>query len=60
MLGKFAAILGPALMGLVSVHTGSARLSILSIALLFIAGGVALLRVEEPTHATAMRSASRS
>jgi UMF1 family MFS transporter len=48
MLGKFAAIVGPALMGWVSVLTGSARLSILSIAVLFVAGALILLRVEEP------------
>jgi UMF1 family MFS transporter len=47
MLGKFAAILGPSLMGWVAVMTGSARLSILSIAVLFIAGGALLLRVED-------------
>jgi UMF1 family MFS transporter len=46
MLGKFAAILGPSLMGWVSVLTGSARLSILSIAVLFIAGGAMLMRVD--------------
>ncbi|MDH5671246.1 MAG: MFS transporter [Myxococcales bacterium] len=48
MLGKFAAILGPALMGWVSVATGSPRLSILAIALLFLAGGALLLRVPAP------------
>ena len=51
MLGKFAAIIGPALMGIVSWATGSARLSILSLAILFIGGGAILARVEEPTHA---------
>jgi len=39
MLGKFAAIIGPALMGTIALVTGSARLSILSILLLFILGG---------------------
>jgi UMF1 family MFS transporter len=48
MLGKFAAVIGPALMGVVSVLTGSARLSILSIALLLIAGGVLLFRISTP------------
>ncbi len=47
MLGKFAAILGPLLMGGVSLLTGSPRLSILSVALLFIAGALVLLRVDE-------------
>jgi MFS transporter, UMF1 family len=48
MLGKFAAVIGPALMGSVGLITGSTRASILSIAILFIAGGALLLRVEEP------------
>jgi UMF1 family MFS transporter len=47
MLGKFSAVAGPLLMGLVSLMTGSARLSILSITLLFVAGGALLLRVDE-------------
>ena len=51
MLGKFAAILGPTLMGWVAVTTGSARASILSIAILLLAGGGLLLLVEEPARA---------
>jgi MFS transporter, UMF1 family len=47
MLGKFAAILGPALMGWVAVLTGSARISILSIAILLLAGGGLLLFVDD-------------
>lgn len=47
MLGKFATVIGPLLMGGVSVMTGSPRLSILSVALLFILGVVALLLVDE-------------
>jgi MFS transporter, UMF1 family len=50
MLGKFAAILGPALMGWVGVLTGSARTSILSIALLLLAGGGLLLLVDDRTR----------
>ena len=46
MLGKFAAVLGPALMGLASLLSGSARFSILVIVLLFALGGWILLRVE--------------
>ncbi len=38
MLGKFAAVLGPFLMGLVAVLTGNARYSIISIIILFVAG----------------------
>lgn len=47
MLGKFAAVLGPILMGAVGVITGDPRVSILSIAVLFIAGGVLLYFVDE-------------
>jgi MFS transporter, UMF1 family len=47
MLGKFAAIIGPALMGWVSLTTGSARLSILSLSLLLLAGGALLLCVRD-------------
>lgn len=46
MLGKFAAVLGPMLMGLVSLTTGSARLSILAVIVLFLAGAVLLWRVD--------------
>lgn len=47
MVGKLAAVLGPLLMALVSQLTGSPRLSILSIILLFVAGGIMLLLVNE-------------
>ena len=46
MLGKFAAILGPLMIGFVGLLTGSPRLSLLSIIVLFIAGGLLLLRVD--------------
>jgi len=46
MLGKFAAVLGPLLMGAASLLTGSARLSILVIILLFAAGALLLYRVK--------------
>ena len=46
MLGKFAAILGPVLMGWVGVLTGSPRLSILSVLMLFLLGAMLLLRVD--------------
>lgn len=48
MLGKFAAVIGPALMGLVSMLTGSSRLSLLSVALLLIGGGLLLWKVPTP------------
>ena len=47
MLGKFAAVLGPLLMGAVSVVTGNPRLSMLSVALLFVAGALLLRLVDE-------------
>lgn len=47
MIGKLAAVLGPLLMAMVSQLTGSPRLSILSIIVLFIAGGFTLFMVDE-------------
>ncbi len=47
MLGKFAAIIGPLLMGIVTIVTGNNRFGIISLILLFIGGGVLLLRVNE-------------
>lgn len=47
MLGKFAAVLGPIMMGVVSLTTQSPRLSILSVSILFIAGGIILYYVNE-------------
>lgn len=46
MLGKFAAVLGPMLMGTVTLVTGSGRIGILSILILFIIGGFLLSRVD--------------
>jgi UMF1 family MFS transporter len=45
MVGKFAAILGPALMGWVPTITGNARDGILAVTVLFVVGGALLLRV---------------
>ncbi|MFQ5582300.1 MAG: MFS transporter [Mariprofundaceae bacterium] len=47
MLGKFAAVMGPMLMGLVSMLSGNARLSILAIIILFAAGGALLYVVDD-------------
>lgn len=49
MMGKFAAVLGPVLMGWVALSTGSSRVAILSLAILFIAGGTVLWFVREPS-----------
>jgi len=46
MLGKFSAVLGPVMMGIASVLTGSARMSILVIVILFAAGAALLYRVQ--------------
>jgi MFS transporter, UMF1 family len=54
MLGKFAAVIGPFLMGMVSLVTGSVRLGLLSILLLFLVGGVLLFFVRPP-HARTNR-----
>ncbi len=47
VFGKFAAICGPLLMGVVGRMTGATRWGILSIVLLFIVGGVLLGRVRD-------------
>ncbi|HDQ14203.1 MAG TPA: MFS transporter [Sediminispirochaeta sp.] len=47
MLGKFAAVIGPFMMGAITVLSGSNRIGILSIALLFLIGGFLLTRVDE-------------
>ncbi len=49
MLGKFAAVLGPVLVGWITLLSGSNRIGILSIVLLFLAGGYLLLRVDIAT-----------
>ncbi|HKJ64180.1 MAG TPA: MFS transporter, partial [Desulfopila sp.] len=46
VFGKFAAIAGPALMGVVGEVTGESRWGVLSLLALFIIGGVLLTRVE--------------
>lgn len=47
MLGKFAAIVGPALMGIVTLLTGSSRMGILSLIVLFVGGFLLLRKVDE-------------
>lgn len=47
MMGKFAAVLGPIMMGVVSLTTQNPRLSILSVSILFILGGILLYFVNE-------------
>ena len=45
MLGKFAAVIGPAMVGTITLITGNIRYGIISIVLLFILGGLFLLKV---------------
>jgi len=47
LLGKFAAILGPLLIGFAGILAESSRVGITSIAILFLAGGFLLLKVDE-------------
>jgi UMF1 family MFS transporter len=59
MMGKFAAVLGPLLTGIVAHLTGDPRLSILSIVVLFIGGGALLIvaaRAERRAEVTAAPS----
>jgi UMF1 family MFS transporter len=46
-MGKFAAVVGPVLTGVVALLTGSSRLAIASLVLLFALGGGLLLRVPD-------------
>jgi len=51
MLAKFAAVLGPLVMGVVAITTGNQRLSILALVLFFVIGAWLLSRVPEPANA---------
>ncbi|MCX7636072.1 MAG: MFS transporter, partial [Syntrophales bacterium] len=46
MVGKFAAVIGPGMMGAVTLVTGNVRTGILSVLILFILGFVLLLKVD--------------
>jgi MFS transporter, UMF1 family len=48
MLGKFAAVLGPAVVGVTAQLTGDPRQAILSLVFFFVAGAWLLSRVAEP------------
>ncbi len=56
-LGKFAAILGPALVGIVAVMTENSRAGIASVAVFFVLGGLLLMQVDEKKVAEEVRSA---
>ena len=49
MLGKFAAVIGPSLVGWTSVLTGSHRIGLLSVLILFALGAAILVRVPDKT-----------
>jgi len=51
MLGKFAAVLGPTVVGVTAQLSGNPRLAILSLLAFFIAGGWLLLKVRDPQQA---------
>jgi len=46
MMGKFAAVIGPIMMGWFGAVTGSPRIGILSLLILFLTGGYLLMKVE--------------
>ena len=46
MLGKFAAVIGPVMVGHITLLTGNPRTGILSIVVLFILGGILLMKVD--------------
>lgn len=50
MMGKFATVVGPLLVAVVAVTTGSSRASIASLVVLFVAGGLLLMLVREPAR----------
>ncbi len=60
MLGKFAAIIGPVLIGIVTITTGSNRLGILSITILFLTGGILLKKVNEEEGTESLESFRKS
>jgi UMF1 family MFS transporter len=47
MLGKFAAVLGPLMIGVIATMTDSSRLGMFSVSILFISGGLLLYLVDE-------------
>ncbi len=60
MLGKLAAVLGPVLMGVLSIATGNPRLSMLALIALFIAGAVLLYFVDEKAGLRMARELERA
>ncbi|WP_425447418.1 hypothetical protein [Dethiothermospora halolimnae] len=50
IFGKFAAIMGPSLLALVTQITGKSNYGVLSIIVLFIIGGIILTRVPDESN----------
>ena len=46
MLGKFSAVVGPILLGTVTLVTGNARMGLFALIVLFVGGGLLLTRVD--------------
>ncbi len=55
MMGKFAAVFGPVLLGVTGVAAGNVRLSIIVLVLMFVAGGILLYFVDEKEGELAAR-----
>lgn len=51
MMGKFAAVLGPTVVGITAQLTGNPRIAILSLLVFFVVGGALLSRVRDPLQA---------
>ena len=59
MVGRVATVVGPLLVGLAAITTGSSRVSILVVVVLFVAGGVLLLFVDEEEAIRVARASAR-
>ena len=57
MMGKFAAVLGPTMVGVTALVTGDPRAGMLSIVVLFVGGAILLSRVRHTDSTASMRSA---
>ena len=57
MMGKFAAVLGPTMVGVTALVTGNPRAGMLSIVVLFVGGAILLSRVRHTDSTASMRSA---
>jgi UMF1 family MFS transporter len=59
MMGKFAAVLGPLLMGTTALLTGDSRMAILSVAVLFIGGAILLYIAARAANSFTLAADSR-